>query len=459
MRAKLAATIGYQDMETQYNLIDLIKTIKGLSFQFEGQQSKTRGRLLAHRQFHQLTQDREMTSARFLEKFLTSVSVLEQYGGTLSRDEGGIEDKIAETGYTMPVSDKETKTASDTARDKFLGMAYMLLFDGYRYGTLLDELENGMTNGTDNYPVNVTNAYTLVVNHKSQQRGATLLFNDSEAVSFANVNGKIVPPEINTLKCYSCQKLGHYASDFPEPNKIEGTTMLMLGNEDDGVLVEDWNSDCDSTGEFSFHIGNTKYINPHWILLDSQSTADIFCNPSLLSNIRYARKSIKIHCNAGTSIVNQVGTLKNNGDVWVNPKAIANILSLARVKERYSVRYNSDEGNQFVVVQPHKQIVFQKSDSGLYYHGTTDRAVVMVNNVGNNREGFTNRAYNRAKQARRALGMVEYPSEKDFRNMVSSKMITNCPVTPTDINAANKIFGPNVASLKGKTCGSPKSPF
>jgi hypothetical protein len=44
-----------------------------------------------------------------------------------------------------------------------------------------------------------------------------------------------------------------------------------------------------------------------------------------------------------------------------------------------------------------------------------------------------------------------YPSEKDFRNMVSSNMITNCPVTPTDISAANKIVGPNVALIKGKT--------
>jgi hypothetical protein len=43
LRAKLAATAGYQDMETKSDLIKLIKTIKGLSFQFEGQQSKTRG--------------------------------------------------------------------------------------------------------------------------------------------------------------------------------------------------------------------------------------------------------------------------------------------------------------------------------------------------------------------------------------------------------------------------------
>jgi lipopolysaccharide biosynthesis protein len=116
-------------METQSDLIKLIKTIKGLSFQFEGHQSKTRGRLLAHIRFHQLTQDRDMTNARFLEKFLTSVSVLEQYGGTLGRDEGGIEDDIAEAGYTMPASDKATQTASDTARDKFLDMAYMISVD------------------------------------------------------------------------------------------------------------------------------------------------------------------------------------------------------------------------------------------------------------------------------------------------------------------------------------------
>jgi hypothetical protein len=180
----------------------------------------------------------------------------------VGRGGGAIEDEITEADYTIPASDNESKTASETARDKFLGKAFIHAVDRYRYGTILDELENDMMKIMDNYSVNVTKACTIVVNHKSQQHGVIRIFNDSEAVSFANVNGKRIPPDINMVKCYSCQKLENYASDCPEPSKIEGATMLMLEKEDDGVLMLDWNLDCDSNREFSFHIGNTKYVNP-----------------------------------------------------------------------------------------------------------------------------------------------------------------------------------------------------
>jgi hypothetical protein len=248
--------------------------------------------------------------------------------------------------------------------------------------------------------------------------------------------------------------MGHYASDFPSttPN-IEGATMLMLEEE-----VEEEYTDYDSTGEFSFHLGGSKYVNPNWILLDSQSTADIFCNPNLLTNIRNAGKYIKVHCNARTSIITQKGTLENYVEVWYNAKGIANILSLEKVKQKYPVRYDSDNGNQFVVVQPKKQVVFQQSGSGLYYHDTMNRAVVMVNTVEGNREGYTDRNFSAAKQAWRAPGMMGYPSEKYFKHMVSSNMIRNYPVTPKYINAANNIFGPNVVSMKGKTLRATQDP-
>ena len=47
-----------------------------------------------------------------------------------------------------------------------------------------------------------------------------------------------------------------------------------------------------------------------WLLLDSQSTVDLFCNPSLLPNIRTVDDELIVNCNAGTTTINQVGVLE-----------------------------------------------------------------------------------------------------------------------------------------------------
>jgi hypothetical protein len=71
--------------------------------------------------------------------------------------------------------------------------------------------------------------------------------------------------------------------------------------------------------------------------------------------------------------------------------------------------------------------------------------------VRKNREGFTDCNYERSKRARKALGLVGYPSTKDFKHMMSSNMIENFPVTSIDVTNANKLFGPDLATLKGNT--------
>jgi hypothetical protein len=193
-------------------------------------------------------------------------------------------------------------------------------------------------------------------------------------------------------------------------------------------------------------------------LLDNCSTTDIFFNKKLLTNILPSDMTLKMHCNAGTKEVNQVGTLKKYGTVWYSDSAIANILSLSQVKRKFPITYDSNNGNEFHVVKPDKHVVFKESESGIYYHDTTNRSFIVlsddkmtVDKVRNNREGFTDRDYERAKWARKALGLVGYPSPKDFKHMLSSNMIKNCPVTFIDVTNANKIFGPDLATLKGKT--------
>ena len=112
-------------------------------------------------------------------------------------------------------------------------------------------------------------------------------------------------------------------------------------------------------------------IPKEWILLDSQSTVDIFCNPSLVVNIRRVRDRMKIQCNAGTRVTNLVGDLPGYRPVWFDSRAIANVLSLKLVKERYHIKYNSREKEGFVVTKPDgQQFNFVESSSGLYYLDT-----------------------------------------------------------------------------------------
>jgi hypothetical protein len=91
-----------------------------------------------------------------------------------------------------------------------------------------------------------------------------------------------------------------------------------------------------------------------------------------------------------------------------------------------------------------------------------NHAIMMINKesgvdtVKENCEGYSQREYEEGKQARRALGMVRYPSPKDFDNMVCSNMVHNCPIASSNIKVANNIFGPDIATLKVKTvCNTP----
>ena len=87
-----------------------------------------------------------------------------------------------------------------------------------------------------------------------------------------------------------------------------------------------------------------------WLLLDSQSTVDVVTNRRLLKNIRKAPRRLRIRCNAGDRLTNMVGHLPGYGTVWYLEDGIANILSLAKVRKKHHVTYDSwDDDVGFVV--------------------------------------------------------------------------------------------------------------
>ena len=86
-------------------------------------------------------------------------------------------------------------------------------------------------------------------------------------------------------------------------------------------------------------------INPNWILLDSQSTINIFDKRKLFSEIRDCKKHevVRCYCNGGYQDTHKIGTVPGIGQVYYNPKSLANIISLSKIDDIYRVTYNSDK--------------------------------------------------------------------------------------------------------------------
>ena len=113
-----------------------------------------------------------------------------------------------------------------------------------------------------------------------------------------------------------------------------------------------------------------------------------------------------------------------------------------------------------------KMVVFRQHPYGLYYHDTASRntndnaskitdaykqSVAFITTVAGNMKIFTRQKIDRAKEARRACGLVDTPSPSNFKHMVCGQSIKNFPVTNEDMFVPQNMYGTDVTSLEAKT--------
>ena len=143
------------------------------------------------------------------------------------------------------------------------------------------------------------------------------------------------PQCIKHVICHKCKKKRPYANKYPslrgdDNNKTKTTAVHVQDNEDDEREYSDFSfmTITPNTSLVTTTICLNQYtgsIPKMWILLDNCSTTDIFCEKSMLTNIRPVNRICRIISNAGSLKTNLVGDLKGYGTVWYSKDVIANI--------------------------------------------------------------------------------------------------------------------------------------
>jgi hypothetical protein len=113
---------------------------------------------------------------------------MEQFRGEVARDPVIVIRELEVMGVTQTsANDAQILEARKVGKEKYLDMALILAADNSRYSRLMNDLVNQFTMGHNNYPVNITSAYNIIINYCVTTQSTYLIINDSEAVAFATV--------------------------------------------------------------------------------------------------------------------------------------------------------------------------------------------------------------------------------------------------------------------------------
>ena len=221
------------------------------------------------------------------------------------------------------------------------------------------------------------------------------------------------------------------------------------------------------------------------IILDTGSTIPAtFMNPELITDIHCSKKPLKMSTNAGTKTIALKGTVPGFGEAWYDNSMMANIYSFAALKDKVlKVTYDSTKEDAFLVHTQNNGVVkFERMHNGLYgfkpgpsfkktiartknpvsmfqtgvkaspqvIANTVYQLQLYVETIKGNMTGFTAKEIKGAKEARSLYYKIGTPTYENFKHLIRSNQIKNCPISYNDAVNAEKIFGPSVASAKGR---------
>ena len=374
---------------------------------------------------------------------------------------------------------KHTNATDDEAKEaveeKMLAIITIEGASDAKYSSLKRHLANQMVHGVDIYPDKRSQSHTLLAKfippeptqkkqtnpNPTNQRGGQSNTNGGDTsrvnVTFhqrrapevegppvAGTDGEIHP----NVTCFRCGRKGHYS------NKCDKDEVMFQG-----VQYYAFMQRLDET--------SSKLIKDSWLLIDSGSTFSSVSNHHMLLQCLPC-ETMTSYTNGGNlsySTIGQVAILPQIS-AYFNGQAIANIVSLSDVVEKYRVTMDSATKNAIFVYIDDDILEFMCCGNGLYYvdvmnldkhkvkndvNAYSQATPITLLNVANaNKEFFTRKEIQRADEARLLQGRIGWPNNKDFGKFLNLGLIRNCVPTQEDITKGIAIYGPSKPLLQGK---------
>ena len=394
--------------------------------------------------------------------------------------------------------------------DSWMTYLYISNADKRKYGTLTAGFRTQYALENDQYPKTLIKAHAVLKDHrwdntyhehvkKQRAKGSTNNNNNnnSDKDKKSDNNNKEKEQEGTSLNqtdvtCFCCGKKGHYSDNCPEKDTIakedwavkKGMNLYHRKEAHDkknnkqqkknNEEQDEEESDDEGWMGLQFNTVTAKKTDlSNDALLDCGATFSSFKNENLVRDIETVDTPIRMRTNVGTRKINQKAEIPGmKKKVWFDEESMANIFSFSEMSDMYHIYYDNSKEDTFYVgdKKKNKYKQFPRTQEGLYAFKFSDEYKEMVkrpnkkkksvkknvkinllDTVENNMEGYTEEQIKRAKNAKQLYHKVGTPGMENFKYIIKGNMIKDCPVNTDDINNMMKIWGKDIAVIKGKT--------
>ena len=245
------------------------------------------------------------------------------------------------------------------------------------------------------------------------------------------------------VRCYNCNKWGHYANQCPTNRGRRGAGLVQIGLN------------------FSQNHGG---IPKTWVLLDTCSTASVACNSDLVTEIQGCSKDevLTIYTNGGSQHYEKKAKMMLFPlKVHFNSESMAKILAFSDVANMDGVYITMDTRKERSMIvhfeHENRTVRFNECAEGLYYHDMSDindtnfavNKYSCLQCVKENKKYVTSDKVKREERARKEQGEIGWTSTGYYKFLVSNNLLTNSTVTLDDINRAEIIMGQPTPLIDG----------